>query len=292
MKNRSQKATCLGFILCAAAFAAAIWGSYYCGHELMQDGISPERAKELWNLIYFHFALSQCSLIIAAVLFYRKLTADKRYYLVVSYSEKALGIAPPGIHLPEGRTYFSALGSLAAHKLPPAGKPTLVFPMMMQSGYSSGERLEKEIADAYQQQSRGISQKLRLIMQPVLGASPWLVQLLADHLKPRMREGDALLLVAHNTASSQSPAPEPELFCRRLEKLFPDTEIALARFGEDARVEDKLSSMRSARVHIIPFLMSEGYHSQHDLPSKAEGEALGKELVTHPVIGTLMKNCD
>ncbi len=290
MKNHSSNASRLGFALCAAAFAAALWGSYYCGHELMQDGISPERAKELWNLIYFHFALSQCSLIVAAVLFYRKLSIDKRYYLIVSYSPKGIGIAPPGINLPDGRTYYSALGALSDHKLPPAGKPTLVFPMMMQSGYSSGERLEREITEAYEQREKGVSKKLRLIMQPVLGASPWLVRLLADHLKLSMREGDALLLVAHNTASTQSPAPEPELFCRRLQNIFPDTEIALARFGEDEQVEDKLSSMRSARVHIIPFLMSEGYHSQHDLPSKAEGEARGKEIVTHPVIGTLMKN--
>ncbi len=258
----------------------------------MQEGVAPERAKYLWNLIYFHFALSQCSLIIAAILFYKRLSADKRYYLVVSYSAKGLGITPPGINLPEGRTYFSALGALKDHKLPPAGKPTLVFPMMMQSGYSSGERLEKEIVEAYECENAGISSKLRLIMQPVLGASPWLVKLLADHLKPSMRAGDALLLVAHNTASTQSPAPEPELFCRRLQKLFPDTEIALARFGEEEQVEDKLSSLASARVHIVPFLMSEGYHSQHDLPTAREAELLGKELVMHPVIGTLMKNCE
>ncbi len=285
---KKLSATQISFMLCACAFAASIWGSYYCGSQLMQEGIHPDRAKELWNLIYFHFALSQLSLIIAAILFYRALSRDTRYYLIVSYSQQGVGISPPGIKLPESRSYFGSLGALKQAKLPPAGKPTLIFPMMMQSGYSSGERLEREIIEAYRHQGKGDTGKLQLIMQPVLGASPWLAQRVASHLRPSLLAGDALLLVAHQTASTQSPAPEPGLFCRRLQKIFPDVEIALACFGESQKLEDKLSELAAKRIHIIPFLMSEGYHSKNDLPTTQQAEQLGKKIILHPVIGALI----
>ncbi len=278
----------VGFLLCGAAFLAAVAGSYYCGQELLRSDLSDVRAKELWNLIYFHFALSQLSLVAAALLFYFQLIKSNRYYLVVSYAPSAVGIAPPGIELPAGRSYFASLATLRQSKLPPLGREVLVFPMMMQSGYSSSERLVEEIQQAYIAQGMR-APRLRLIMQPVLGASPWLAQIIAERLRAEIGEGDGVLVVAHDTAPTQSPAPEPELLCQRLRRHFPNHPVVLTRFGEHEQREAPLRSISARRVHILPFLMSEGYHTRHDLPTQEQARDCGKELVYHPVVAELMK---
>ncbi len=271
---------------------AAVLGAFYCGDELLRPELTLERARELRYLIFFHFGLSLASLLGAGAVVYLHLRDTAYSYLIVSYSEKALGIAPPGVELPSHRCFYSSLSTLRQRELPPADRPILVFPMMMQSGYTSSERLEREIREAYTAQRMDAS-RLELIMQPVLGASPWLARLIADEIRASLRDGDAILVVAHDTAPSLSSAPEPELLCQRLRKYFANHEVVLTRFEEHEQgTSAPLATMDAQRVHILPFLMSEGYHTQHDLPTQAQADAYGMQLLFHPVVGDLMRRRD
>ncbi len=279
-------------LLCAVVFAAAVWGSIYCGVELLDDANSPQREHELRWLIYFHFILSQLCIAGAALIIYLRHLARRRHkaqHLVVSYSDVGIGIAPPGIDLPARRTYFSSLHQLASLKgssLPKAHRPILVYPMMMQSGYSSGERLESLLSQLYP------DGQPQFVMQPVLGASPFLPCLVADHLRPQIGQGSGLngvLVVAHAAPQGQESAPEPELFCRRLRKALPGLEIKLAHFGSEESIHERMQSMEATRVHLLPFLLCEGYHSRNDLPSADDAGACGKVLLRHPVIGDLLR---
>ncbi len=251
----------------------------------MAENISEEREQYLWRLIYFHFFLSQISLIILALLYYLRQQRSKKYYIIVSYTEQGRGINPLGVDIPNSRVYHTSLGKIDPLKLPPLGAPTLVYPMMMQSGYSSGERLEEELRLAYSERYGAEQEKKQLYMQPVLGASPWLVKLIEKSLATRgLEDGDGILLIAHAPAHVNY-APEPMLCVSRLKKGLKRQEIVYSYL--EGAVE-KLREMEARRVHIVPFLLTRGYHALNDLPTEVEAEEMGKKLVYHPVIEGMM----
>ncbi len=284
--HMTRRLSLLLLLLCVLVFAAALWGSLDCGARLAAGGEGMPEAEEahLRRLIYFHFGLTQLAVLAGVILFYARHRRWRRYYLLVSYNEKGMPLDPPGIRMPSRRVYRACLGKLAEAPLPPADAPVLVYPMFMLSGYSSGEKLERELTAAYT--ARGIPQP-ELYYQPVLGASPWLARAVARHVKPLLQEGSGLLVVAHGSRLPEPP-PEPALFCRRLRALLPGVEIALGYFNQHPAAADVLQRMQAGHVLLLPFLLTEGIHTARDLPSASDAAACGKTLHRLPVVPALL----
>lgn len=270
-------------LLCAAVFAAAVWGSVNCGARLDSPSLSPEMENHFRGLIYFHFALAQLSIIAALLLVYCHHWKWKRYYLIVSYNERGLGLNPPGIRMPQRRVYRCHLGNLSTTQLPPSGAPILVYPMFMLSGTSSGRKLVEGLQQAY----RHSPTPPQLYFQPVLGASPWLAEAAADSIRPRLKTGTAVLVVAHDSTLPEPP-PEPALFCRRLRELLPGTEIALGYFCQAPEARGVLQQMNAQHVLVLPFLLTEGVHTHRDLPTEADAAAVGKTITRLPALARLL----
>lgn len=272
-------------VLCALAFAAAVWGSADCGARLADPSLPPAEAAHLRRLIYFHFALAQAAVLAAICLTYLRHRQWKRYCLIVSYNEKGLSLNPPGIRMPSSRVYRCHLGNLNSSALPPGGAPVLVYPMFMLSGHSSGAKLESILSAAYAAAGR----KPDLYYQPVLGASPWLARAAADHIRPLLRNSkeDGVLVVAHGSKLPEPP-PEPALFCRRLRELLPGAEIALGYFNQEPAAVGVMQGMRARRLLLLPFLLTEGVHTARDLPTAQDARACGKSLTRLPVVAALL----
>ncbi len=272
---------------CALLFVAAVWGSVDCGLRLAQaeDGSAAE--THLRRLIYFHFGVAQLAALAACVLLYLRHRRWRKFYLLVSYNERGLTLDPPGIRMPSRRVCRCCLGKLAEADLPPAGAPVLVYPMFMQSGQSSGAKLEHELAAAYA--ARGIEPTL--YYQPVLGASPWLARAAVQSLRPLLEEmpgrRTGILVVAHGSRLPEPP-PEPALFCRRLRDLLPGVEVVLGYFGQQPMAADQLRALAAEHVLLLPFLLTEGVHTARDLPTEADAAACGKTLRRLPVAAALL----
>lgn len=272
-------------LLCAAVFAAAVWGSVDCGSRMDSDSLSPEVESHLRGLIYFHFALAQLAVVSAALLVYCHHWKWKRYYLIISYNEYGIGLNPPGIRIPQSRVYRCHLGNLQRAVLPPAGAPILVYPMFMLSGTSSGHRLVEGLQQAYSKSNL----QPQLYFQPVLGASPWLAEEAARRLRSMLTPDTGVLVVAHNSSLSEPP-PEPALFCRRLRELLPSSEIALGYFHQSPEARQVLSQMRAKHILLLPFLLTEGVHTERDLPRADDAAAYGKKLTRLPALAGLLKD--
>lgn len=270
-------------LLCAALFAAAVWGSVDCGARLDDPSLPAEVESHLRRLIYFHFAIAQLTVIGAISLVYCYHWKWKRYYLIVSYNEKGTGLNPPGIRMAQARVYRCHLGNLQTADLPPAGAPVLVYPMFMLSGTSSGRKLVEGLQQAY----RHAAKQPQLYFQPVLGASPWLAEAAAREIEPLTRSDVGVLVVAHDSTLPEPP-PEPALFCRRLRELLPGTEIALSYFNQAPEAREVLRSMSAEHVLVLPFLLTEGVHTQRDLPTAADAAACGKTLKRLPALASLL----
>ena len=92
-------------LLCAAVFAAAVWGSVDCGARLDSPSLPPDVESHLRGLIYFHFALAQLAALTAISLVYCHHHKQKRYYLIISYNENGMQLNPPGIRMHARRVY-------------------------------------------------------------------------------------------------------------------------------------------------------------------------------------------
>ena len=270
-------------LLFAAVFAAAVWGSVDCGARLDSPSLTPEMEIHLRGLIYFHFALAQLAILAAIILVYCYHWKWKRYYLIVSYNERGIGLNPPGIRMPQRRVYRCHLGNLATALLPPPGTPVLVYPMFMLSGTSSGRKLVEGLQQAY----HSSAVEPMLYFQPVLGASPWLVEAAARFIRPQLTADTAVLVVAHDSTLPEPP-PEPALFCRRLRELLPGTEITLGYFNQTPAARGVLPQMSASRVLILPFLLTEGIHTSRDLPTEADAAACGKTITRLPALAHLL----
>ena len=270
-------------LLCAAVFAAAVWGSVDCGARLDSPSLPPDVESHLRGLIYFHFALAQTAVLAAIFLAYCHHHKWKRYYLIISYNEKGLQLNPPGIRMPRRRVYRCHLHALTPDSLPPAGAPVLVYPMFMQSGTSSGRKLIDKLQQAYQ----NTPVEPQLFFQPVLGASPWLAEAAARSLRPQLDADTAVLVVAHDSTLPEPP-PEPALFCRRLRELLPGTEIILGYFHQNPQACAVLPTLKARKVLLLPFLLTEGLHTRRDLPTATQAAACGKELTRLPVLASLL----
>lgn len=274
-------------LCCSLLFIAAVSGAIYCGEQLNERGLDAARELYLRRLIYFHFVLSQLSMLGAVLVVYIGRFRAQRQHLVICYNEKGLGILPPGIRLRPHTTYQCCLGQMGSAKLPSPSHPIVVYPMFMQSGISSGERLLAELKAAYD--AKG--QEPQLFVQPVLGASPWLAEQVAQQLTAELKEMEepvAILVVAHGAATGQAPAPEPELFCRRLTKLLPKREIKLSSIGTAEDILADMAQLAAPRVLLLPFLMTEGMHFTRDLPTKEQAQQIGKDLHIQAVVGDLL----
>ncbi len=287
----SRRFSFLLLALCALVFVAAVWGSVDCGARLAAGGdtLPPAEEAHLRRLIYFHFALAQFAVLAGVLLFYLRHRRWRRYYLLVSYNEKGMTLDPPGIRMPSRRVFRACLGKLAEASLPPADAPVLVYPMFMLSGYSSGEKLERELAAAYAAKGMALP---TLYFQPVLGASPWLARAVAAYLAP-MLKGKArcgVLVVAHGSRLPEPP-PEPALFCRRLRALLPGVEFALGFFSQQSPdAHEVLRSMQAEEVLLLPFLITEGVHTSRDLPTTEDAALCGKSLRRLPVVPALLSH--
>lgn len=277
---RSRK---LYFVLFALVFIALVAGAVACG-EKMAASHEPEEAQRLRLLVYGHFALAQVALALGAVCVYAAHRRWRRYYLIVSYNEKGMHLNPPGISMPARRVYRCHLGGIVGAQLPPTDAPIVVYPMFMLSGRSSGEKMDAELRRAY----AGAHPEAQLFYQPALGASPWLARAAAEHIAPMLGEGVGVLVVAHG-ATLPEPPPEPALFCRRLRELLPaETEVCLGYFSQTPQASEALAGMRARHVLLLPFLLTEGLHTQRDLPTEAEAAACGKTLCRLPVAAALL----
>lgn len=270
-------------LICAALFAAAVWGSVDCGARLDNPSLPAEVELHLRRLIYFHFALAQLAILGAISLVYCYHWKWKRYYLIVSYNEKGTGLNPPGIRMAQARVYRCHLGNLQTASLPPAGAPVLVYPMFMLSGTSSGRKLVEGLQQAY----RHAAKQPQLYFQPVLGASPWLAEAAAREIAPQTRSDVGVLVVAHDSTLPEPP-PEPALFCRRLRELLPGTEIALSYFNQAPEARGVLRSMSAGHILVLPFLLTEGVHTHRDLPTAEDAAACGKTLKRLPALASLL----
>ena len=270
-------------LICAALFAAAVWGSVDCGARLDNPSLPAEVELHLRRLIYFHFGLAQMTVIGAIILVYCYHWKWKRYYLIVSYNEKGTGLNPPGIRMAQARVYRCHLGNLQTATLPPAGAPVLVYPMFMLSGTSSGRKLVEGLQQAYRHSAR----QPQLYFQPVLGASPWLAEAAAREIAPQTRSDVGVLVVAHDSTLPEPP-PEPALFCRRLRELLPGTEIALSYFNQAPEARDVLRNMSAAHILVLPFLLTEGVHTHRDLPTAEDAAACGKTLKRLHALASLL----
>lgn len=271
--------------LCALAFVALIVGAAACG-ERMAASHEPAEAMRLRLLVYAHFAMAQIAVVAAAVTIYRAHRRLRRYILIVSYNAKGMQLDPPGISMHPGRVYRCHLGAISADQLPPADSPTLVYPMFMLSGRSSGEKMERELKQAYSAKSRAPE----LYFQPVLGASPWLARSAAAYLAPLLRPGVGVLVVAHGSKLKEPP-PEPMLFCRRLRELLPaGTEVRLGYFGQQPVAQEALAAMCADHVLLLPFLLTEGVHTERDLPTQGQAAAYGKTMQRLPVVAELLSS--
>lgn len=272
-------------LLCAAVFAAAVWGSVDCGARLDSPTLPPEVESHLRGLIYFHFALAQLAVIGAIALVYCYHHKWKRNYLIISYNENGMQLNPPGIRMPRRRVYRAHLNNLDTSALPPTNAPILVYPMFMQSGTSSGRKLAEKLHQAY----AAAPVKPQLFFQPVLGASPWLAEAAARNLRPQLGTDTAVLVVAHDSTLPEPP-PEPALFCRRLRELLPYTEIALGYTSQHPQASEVLTTIRARRVLLLPFLLTEGIHTRRDLPTAAQAAACGKEITRLPALASLLND--
>ena len=270
-------------IACAAIFAAAVWGSMDCGARMTDSSLSAEVESHLRRLIYFHFALAQLAVVASIFLVYCHHWKWKRNYLVISYNEHGINLNPPGIRMPQSRVYRCHLGNLTTAELPPPNAPVLVYPMFMLSGTSSGRKLAEGLEKAYAQAPR----KPQLFFQPVLGASPWLAEAAARALRPKLDGKTAVLVVAHDSTLPEPP-PEPALFCRRLRELLPGAEIALGYFTQQPQARTMLSQLQAPAVLVLPFLLTEGVHTQRDLPTPEDAAQCGKMLTRMPVLAELL----
>ena len=270
-------------LLCAALFAAAVWGSVDCGARLDNPSLPAEVELHLRRLIYFHFALAQLAVLGSVTLVYCYHWKWKRYYLIVSYNEKGMTLNPPGIRMAQARVYRCHLGNLQTAPLPPAGAPVLVYPMFMLSGTSSGRKLVEGLQQAY----RHTAKQPQLYFQPVLGASPWLAEAAAREIAPQTRSDVGVLVVAHDSTLPEPP-PEPALFCRRLRELLPGTEITLSYFNQVPEAREVLRLMNSDHILVLPFLLTEGVHTHRDLPTAADAAACGKTLKRLPALASLL----
>lgn len=270
-------------LLCAAVFAAAVWGSVDCGARLDDNSLPAEMQSHLRGLIYFHFALAQVAVILFIILVYCYHWKWKRNYLIISYNEAGMKLNPPGIRMPRSRVYRCHLGNLNSSTLPPSGAPVLVYPMFMLSGTSSGRKLAEGLERAYSTATR----KPQLFFQPVLGASPWLAETAARTIQPLLIKEAGVLVVAHDS-SLPEPPPEPALFCRRLRELLPGTEVALGYFHQAPEAKNVLSRMQARHVILVPFLLTEGLHTHRDLPTEADAARLGKTLHRLPTLASLL----
>ena len=266
------------------AFAAAVAGAVYCG-EKMSACADAAQAEKLRMLIYAHFAMAQLSMVAAGALLYAAHRRWKRYYLIISYNEKGMHLNPPGIRMPMGRVYRCHLGGIDKAHLPPTGAPVVVYPMFMLSGRSSGKKLDEELRRAY----AGAQPEAELYYQPVLGASPWLAKAAAAYIMPFLEADTGVLVVAHGAKLADAP-PEPALFCRRLREMLPGgTEVSLGYFGQEPLALASLRGMKSRHVLVLPFLLTDGIHTQRDLPTEAEAAWCGKTLRRLPVVASLLK---
>ncbi len=270
-------------LLCAAVFAAAVWGSVDCGARLDSPSLPPDVESHLRGLIYFHFALAQAAVITSIILVYCHHHKWKRNYLIISYNEKGMMLNPPGIRMPRCRVYRAHLHNLDTSQLPPANAPVLVYPMFMQSGTSSGRKLVEKLHQAY----AAAPATPQFFFQPVLGASPWLAEAAARSLRPQLGSDTAVLVIAHDSTLPEPP-PEPALFCRRLRELLPGVEIALGYTSQAPQASQVLPSLKAQRVLLLPFLLTEGVHTQRDLPTAAQAAACGKEITRLPALATLL----
>ena len=270
-------------LICAALFAAAVWGSVDCGARLDNPSLPAEVELHLRRLIYFHFGLAQLAVIGAIILVYCYHWKWKRYYLIVSYNEKGTRLNPPGIRMAQARVFRCHLGNLQNAALPPAGAPVLVYPMFMLSGTSSGKKLVEGLQQAY----RHAAKQPQLYFQPVLGASPWLAEAAAREIAPQTGAKVGVLVVAHDSTLPEPP-PEPALFCRRLRDLLPGTEIALSYFSQAPVAYEMLRCMRATHILVLPFLLTEGVHTHRDLPTADDAAACGKTLKRLPALASLL----
>lgn len=255
--------------------------------RLSLPDLAAEDSLHLRRLIYFHFTIAQIAVIGGIWLIYLRHRRWRRHYLLVSYNNKGLHLNPPGIRMPTGRVYRCSLSHIGQAKLPPAnGVPTLVYPMFMLSGQSSGPKLEKALQNAYQNKG---AKEPDFFYQPVLGASPWLARaaakIIREHLEHTPNAG--ILVVAHGSPMPEPP-PEPILFCRRLRSILPGTEIKLGYFSQRPEAAQVLETMQAKHVLLLPFLLTEGLHTTRDLPTKQQAEAYGKTLTRLPVVADLL----
>ncbi|MBQ4613939.1 MAG: hypothetical protein IJB31_03315 [Akkermansia sp.] len=285
MQNR--RFITLLLLLCAAAFVAAVWGSVNCGMRLSQPDLAAEDALHLRRLIYFHFAVAQITVVGGLWLIYLRHRRWRRNYLLISYNDKGRHLNPPGIRMPSGHVYRCSLSSMEQAKLPPAnGVPTLVYPMFMLSGQSSGPKLEQALQNAYKAQG---AEEPEFFYQPVLGASPWLARAAAKLIREQLsRHPKAGVLVVAHGSQMPEPPPEPSLFCRRLRNLLPGTEIALGYFNQTPEAAQILAGMQSQHVLLLPFLLTEGIHTGRDLPTPEQAAACNKSLTRLPVVANLL----
>ena len=73
-----------------------------------------------------------------------------------------------------------------------------------------------------------------------------------------------------------------------MRELLPGAEITLGYISQAPQASSVLSTLKARKVLLLPFLLTEGLHTQRDLPTAAQAASCGKELTRLPALATLL----
>lgn len=99
-------------------------------------------------------------------------------------------------------------------------------------------------------------------------------------------ESRALILAAHGERGGERSNASLHAHAERLSRAVPLLRVEVGLLRGSPTLEEALGKVRScARVHLLPFLMSEGYFTDKVIPSRLPSSGAGERLVLHAPLG-------
>lgn len=141
-------------------------------------------------------------------------------------------------------------------------------PVFISEGYFTGVVLPRELGISGPVTRRG-SQTIHYC--PPVGTHPLMAELVLDRART-CTEGAAppddtvLLLVGHGTDRHARSSDVVHSIGERIRRNGPYGQVVCAFLDEDPRVEELVPELRAPHVVLVPFLVSEGWHTRETLP--------------------------
>lgn len=97
----------------------------------------------------------------------------------------------------------------------------------------------------------------------------------------------AAILVAHGDRGGDGSNGAVKAVAARLVRDLPLKDVAVGLLNGDPSVEDAVASVSACdRVHVFPFLMSEGYFTDNVIPVRLQAASSGQRFILHRPLGT------